>query len=151
MTQLSAREAALAIVPKFTGGLSMLSSSWIVYKVLTDKKKRSRTYHRLLATMSLCDIISSFCYFLSTWPIPPGPSQGWDNPARYGAVGTAATCTAQATGIQWGVTTAILNVMLSAHYLLVVRYNFTEQSLKKIEPYFLVVALVLGLGLSIPG
>ena len=123
---MESREAALAIIPKITGGLSFLGSGGIAYQVLSDRTKRGKTFHRLVALMSLCDMVSSFGFFLSTWPIPHGVNQGWGRPEHYAATGNAATCTAQGFGIQFGITTAFFNLMLSIHYLLVVRYNHTE-------------------------
>jgi len=147
----STREAVLAIVPKIGGALSFCSSGYIAYYVISDRRRRAKTYHRLLAVMSVCDMVSSFAYFLSTWPIPQGQNLGWKKNSHIWAVGNDATCTAQAVGIQWGVTSAVLNVALSAHYLLVIRYNVTERSLKKYEPFVGIFALLIGLALTIPG
>ena len=147
----STREIVLAVVPKITGALSLCSSGWIAYNVLSDRHRRTKTYHQLLALMSLCDMVGSFAYFLSTWPIPQGLNMGWKKNSHIWASGNDATCTAQAVGIQWGVTTAFLNVALSAHYLLVIRYHATERSLQKYSPYVMVFALLVGLGLTVPG
>ena len=65
----STREIVLAVVPKITGALSLCSSGWIAYNVLSDRHRRTKTYHQLLALMSLCDMVGSFAYFLSTGPI----------------------------------------------------------------------------------
>ena len=150
-SSLGAKEAALAIIPKITGGLSLLGSLYIAQHVLRDAKKRTKTYHRLLVIMSLCDAVSSLSYFMSTWPIPQGINHGWNNPSHYAALGNDATCTAQGVGIQWGVTTAVLNVALAVHYLLVVRYNFGETTLRKMQVYVLLFALLAALSLTIPG
>lgn len=148
---VTSREVAIATVPKVTGALSMAGSGWITYEVLSDPHKRHKTYHRLVVLLSICDIISSFSYFLSTWPIPQGENVGWKSPYHYQAVGNAATCTAQGFGIQFGVTTAFFNIMLAIHYLLVIKFNYTESALKKKEPFLWGTALVVGLGLSVPG
>ncbi|CAB9523100.1 expressed unknown protein [Seminavis robusta] len=148
---LTSREVAIAIVPKITGGLSIAGSGWISCQILADPKKRHKTYHRLVLLMSLCDLVSSFSYFLSTWPIPQGVNQGWKSPYHFHAVGNAATCTAQGFGIQLGVTTAFFNIMLALHYLLVIKYNYTESFLQKKERYMWAIALTLGLALSVPG
>jgi hypothetical protein len=147
----SSREAVLATVPKVAGGLSFCSSTWIVYNVLSDRRRREKSYHRLLALMGLCDMVSSFAYFLSTWPIPQGVNLGWKKNSHLWAAGNDATCTAQAVGIQWGVTSAVLNVFLATHYLLVIRYRATESTLKKYEPYVGTFAFMVGLGLTVPG
>jgi len=151
LEDVSTREAILAIVPKIGGLLSFCSSGCIAYYVISDRRRRAKTYHRLLAVMSVCDMVSSFAYFLSTWPVPQGQNLGWKKNSHIWAVGNAATCTAQAVGIQWGVTSAVLNVALSAHYLLVIRYKVTERQLKKYEPFIGIFALLIGLALTIPG
>lgn len=147
---LSSR-VAIAIVPKIPGVLSMVGSLWIAWKVLADHQKRRKTYHRLVLLMSLCDFVSSFSYFLSTWPIRQGVNEGWKSPYHFQAVGNAATCAAQGFGIQFGVTTAFFNIMLALHYLRVIKYNYTEADIQQKEPYMWGVALALGLGLSVPG
>lgn len=153
---LTSQEVALAIIPHVTGGLSMMGSAFIAISVLRSANKRRKTYHRLLLAMSISDFVSSFFYFLSTWPIPQGPVGGWDkyggSPYHYAAVGTEASCTTQGWGIQFGtMTTATYNVMLAIHYLLVVRWNFGEYKLKKtVEPWMLSIPPIVGLGLSLP-
>ena len=75
------------------------------------------------------------------------------SPYHYGAVGTQGTCTAQGWGIQYGITTtSTYNVMLAIHYLLTIRWNFSERRLKsKVEPYMLIIPPLVGLVLlSLP-
>lgn len=152
MSDLSPRVKALSIIPHFTGALSVVGSVSIAYRVLSDSKRRTKTYQRILLATSLCDAISSFCYFLSTWPIPQGVNDGWNDPYYFQAFGNEATCTAQGVGIQFGVVTAFYSVALSLHYLLVVRYRFTDEYIKnKIEPLMLGIPFVLALALTIPG
>ncbi|KAL7526475.1 hypothetical protein ACHAWF_001785 [Thalassiosira exigua] len=158
---LTPQEIALAIIPHITGGLSMLGSAYITFTVLSNEKKRGKTYHRLLVAMSLSDIVSSFSYFLSTWPIPQVGHEGvggWSkacdgcSPYHYASVGTDATCAAQGFGMQFGMmTTATYNVMLAIHYLLTIRWSFSEARLKsKVEPYMLAIPPLIGLALSLP-
>ena len=66
------QQRALALVPKFTGMLSLLSSAWVAIEVLTVKSKRRNVYNRLLLAMSIMDIAGSGTLFASTWPIPKG-------------------------------------------------------------------------------
>jgi hypothetical protein len=152
---ISAREVALAIVPHLTGGLSFTGAAISVGRVLWSQRKRKKTYHQLLCALSLMDLVSSFSYFLSTWPIPADSAYKgvWGSPYNYAAVGNKATCTAQGFGIQLGVTaSAFYNVMLSVHYILTIRFNFSEHELKtRCQPCMLSIPLVLGLALSIPG
>ena len=66
------QQVALALLPKFSGLLSICASVWIVVEVLKEPSKRSNVYHRLLCGMSLWDGIVSASMFLSTWPMPTG-------------------------------------------------------------------------------
>ena len=61
---------AIAIVPKIPAGLSIIGSAFIAYLVIRNPKKEVWTpYHRILLSMSLCDVCSSIAHFLSTWPV----------------------------------------------------------------------------------
>jgi hypothetical protein len=70
---------ALAIAPKITATLSVLSSIWIAIEILTVESKRNNVYNRLLLGMSIMDIAASGCFFASTWPIPRGMSTEMNN------------------------------------------------------------------------
>jgi hypothetical protein len=80
-------DKAVAIIPKVTGGISVLSSGFIIWPVVHSKNRRRTLYHRLLVGMSACDILSSFCFVLGTWPMPK-------NSGTFQASGTTATCEA---------------------------------------------------------
>jgi len=62
----------LAIMVKCTAVPSILGSSYIAYEVLKNKRKRGKTYHRLLLAMSISDIMSSTAIFVGSWAIPKG-------------------------------------------------------------------------------
>lgn len=83
------RQKALAIAPKGTAILSIIGSSWIIAEVLIDRRKRSTSYHQIMMFMSIADVVASFTFFLTTWPIPK------NTPGAFWAVGTTETCTAQ--------------------------------------------------------
>ena len=139
------QQVALAIAPKVTSVLSLFGSGWIAIEVLTKRSKRTNVYNRLLCAMSLCDILVSSWFFLSTWPIPEGtPGVAFDT-------GTQASCTAQGFFVQFGITSPVYNSCLAVYYLLVVRYGVTEDTLKGVEPIFHILALSFGLGTSFTG
>ena len=131
------------------------------------KKKKTTTYQRLIVMLCICDFIASFGYFLSTWPLPEGNNFGAaydygndvamlevdDGTGGTGGVVTFSNplCTAQGVFLHWGLTTALCNVVLSTHYILVVRYKFTERALRKAEPYYMSAIVLIGLiFISIP-
>jgi len=117
----------LALWPKVTSMLSLFGSLAICHSVLRNRKKRCRVLFRLLAAMSISDIITSLFKFLSTWPIPRGARFVYD------PKGTQATCSAQGFFMQFAVATPLYNMFLSLYYLLSIRYRWRESDLKKLE------------------
>lgn len=123
------QQIALAIVPKFTSFLSLLGSSWVILEVTTQKEKAQSVYHRLLCAMSIYDVLESVWNFCSTWPIPRGTPNIW------GASGTTQTCTAQGFFLQLGLAIPMYNASLSIYYLLVIKYNMLDDTLRRrVEP-----------------
>ncbi|KAL7532544.1 hypothetical protein ACHAWF_004175 [Thalassiosira exigua] len=133
----------LSIWPHFTGMLSMIGSSLIIYEVLRDPGKRKKVYHRLLLAMSLCDLNTSFWYFLSTWPIPKGTAK------VYQPSGTMASCTAQGFFIQFGISTPLYNTVLAMYYLFIIRFGWKEKRVKAAEKYFHALPLLWAAGTSL--
>lgn len=79
--------------------------------------------------MSVGDVFFSLAYFLTVWPSPSYlPYLDGKN------VGTVGTCTAQGFFLWFGRTVSIfLNCALSVFYLLMVKYNYRDYQLKKLE------------------
>jgi hypothetical protein len=116
----------------------------IIYIILPDKKRRSKTYHRLMLGISCCDLSASFWLGLSTWPIPEGGAL-W-------AVGNDTTCNVQGFFTQFGIASSFYNASLSFYYLLVVRYGWKESQLKGVERlFFHWIPLLWGLVSAITG
>lgn len=145
--ELSRRDVASAIVPKIAAALSILGSSCIIAEVLVDHgQKKGRAVPRLLLSMSISDLFFSFAWFLTTWPSPVGTNYVW------GAKGTTATCTAQGFFIQLGwIATPLFNISLSLFYLLMIRYNWSERKLNRLEPWVHGTIWALALGTAIMG
>jgi hypothetical protein len=146
------QSVVLALVPKFTGTLSLLSSTYIVQHVLMSRSKRRKTYHRILVGMSINDILGSFfSATLSTWPMP-ATNIGADLDI-FGAVGSVKTCTMAGFFNQGGNLAAPLyNGSLSTFYLLMIVYGWKEHALKKkVEPYFHIIPNMVGWGTGILG
>ncbi|KAL9188619.1 hypothetical protein ACHAXT_006997 [Thalassiosira profunda] len=142
-----AQTKALAFVPKVTAPLSILGSCCIMYDILTDRQKKlKRPYYRLMLGMSCSDALTSFWLFLSTWPIPEGTEGVW------GAAGTTASCTAQGFFIQLIVLSPFYNLNLSLYYLLLGKYQMTEEQIaKRFERYMHGIAVVVAVGFAILG
>ena len=105
---------SLAVGPKITSTFSILGSTFIVTKVLRYPQRRSRSHHRLLAGMSVCDFFASVATFLSTWPIPIG-TRG----VKF-AVGNITSCTIQGFMASFNIGVALYKTALAIYYLLVV-------------------------------
>ena len=142
------QQVALAIVPKITGSLSIMGSSYIIFdcvRGLRSGKRDRNTYRRLMVGISVVDITMSICFFLSTWPMPRG------TPFTYGARGNTQTCTAQGFFAQIGVSSVMYTVSLSTYYLLVIRYGWPESRIVKVEPFLHAIPLVFGFATMIAG
>lgn len=135
---------AMALAPKFTGIVSLVSSTFIIQHVLRDRRRRRLTYHRLLLGMSVSDFFGSLCCFLSTWPIPRGEACL--------AAGTTATCTAQGFFNQTAaLTTPTYNISLAIYYLLVIVKGWKENRVFKIEKYLHALPILAGFGTGFAG
>lgn len=136
-------------MPKVTACLSMLGSSIIIYLVVIKWKEQRHTaeslitYDRLLFMMSVMDVINSFVYFLSSWPIPYG------TPGVFGAVGTQQTCAAQGFIIQLGLAIPFYNGCLAINYLLVINKGWPERRVREVEPWLHMVSLLFPLATAI--
>lgn len=97
------QQAALAWIPRFTGLLSAIGSSLILWDILVSKKNaRSRSLtslQHLVCGMSIFDLFGSVGNMLSTIPIPE--NQNFESSSTsiptgvYGAKGNSGTCAAQ--------------------------------------------------------
>lgn len=139
------QQKCLAIAPKITASFSIFGTCYVIRNVLCSKKKRKLVYHRILLCISGIDLIIGICMFLSTWPIPS------DTANTFGAVGTTATCTAQGFFLQFAIMAPLYNAALSLYYLLMIRYNWTEERLRKLRLPVHGTILLFGLGTSIAG
>ena len=95
--------------------------------------------------MASFDIITAVAWSLATAPIDASEDQGY---YVEGAMGTEATCTAQAFFIQLGFTSIFYNVSLGIYYTLVVAYGWKEFQLRRIRVYMHIGPLLVGFGLA---
>ena len=144
--QYTSKQVALAIVPKCSATLSIIGSTYILQYILRRPAKRRTVFSRLMVGLSTSDVVASVCFFLSTWPVPAGTE------GAYGAVGTTETCTAQGFfGQAAYLCTPLFNGVLAFYYLLVIRYQWREDQLKRIEPYLLAGPPLIAVGVALAG
>ncbi|CAB9527021.1 expressed unknown protein [Seminavis robusta] len=140
----TSQDKALALLPKFSGFLSLCGSLYIVQHVLRSRERRGFVYHQILMAMSCSDVLGSSMYVLSTWPIPRGDAVF--------AVGNQATCNAQGTLDQFAsLTTPLFTGSLSIYYLLVIRYGWREEQVQRHRHWFFVIPFAMGVTTALAG
>jgi hypothetical protein len=110
------QEIVLSLLFVFSGTLSVLGSSTIVYKVLKNREKAT-PYDRLMLGLSGCDIVASLTLILGPFLLPQETSP------RVWARGTDATCTMLGFFAQLAFASIFYNCMLSFYCLLTVRFG----------------------------
>jgi hypothetical protein len=74
-----AQQVAITLVPAFSGTLSFLGSSCIIWLLLKDNRKKLKSVkHRILFALCFTDLINSLVFVFWSLPVPK------DTPAVYG-------------------------------------------------------------------
>ena len=125
---------AVAISIRISSFISMSASGYIIYQVFHSDKREAMLktlYHRIILTISALDIISSLALFMGTWPIPKDiVHDDW----IWGNIGTQTTCSIQGYFIQGSLlSVALSTTFLCIYFMLLIRYNWSERRLKKVE------------------
>jgi hypothetical protein len=138
------QDLLLAYTPKACATLSIPSSLFIIWEAIEDHRKGKGTaIQRALVGMSVVDVCASTAWFLSTWAVPIG-----SGPL---AKGNIASCNFQGFLLQLAVGAPLYNCSLALYYLLVIRFNWTNDQLVKIERYVHSFILAFMVGTSIAG
>jgi hypothetical protein len=123
-TLTDGQEITLYLLGVFAGALSVVGSSSIVYKVISDRAKAA-PHDRLMLGLSSCDIVASISYAMSPFLLPQDTSQ------RVWARGTDGTCTFLGFLTQFSFSAIVYNMMLSFYYLLTVRFGVKRAQFAK--------------------
>ena len=109
----------------------------IIASVVRFRKNRENVQQRILAAMSVCDLIFAFMmltgslWFLRNPTVP--------------AIGNETSCDFQGfINIVMIIATLLYNDALALYYLLVVKFNWTPSSLKKIEKWLHIAPFTVG-------
>ena len=142
---------ARVLLPKFTAAASFIGSALIIRDIVkryrTDRRKISPR-SRLLAALSLCDCLASAAWFLTSWPIPKD-DPFWSMLSIWN-VGTTQTCSAQGFFVHMSMGSLMYNCCLALHYLLVIRYNWSnERVAKTLEPFMHIFSISFALATGI--
>ena len=138
----------LAIVfLRFSGIVSLLSYTVILYMILSDRKvKLKRIHNRIMMMMSCFGIINALGWSLATSPVPRGTHM------VYGAIGNRASCSLQGFLLQMGSAVPSYNLAISIYFLLVVRYNIPDARIEsRIEPCMHAICTLYPIGTAIAG
>lgn len=143
-----------ATVPRFTGGISAISSALIIYVILRSRLRFSTVYHRIMFCLSLMDIIGSVCMALTSLPMPSHMprEEEFDYFWAGARLGNTMTCNMQGFFVIFGMTSMFYyNGMLCVYYACAIAFGMREKIIKKkIEPILLSFPIIVGLGCAIP-
>ena len=150
MANTEALQRGAEILPKVTGAISIVASTFVARHITTTKQWREISLtNMMIFWISVVDIIASFfVYFMSSWMAPPSHAD-W----LIYAAGTTATCTAQGFFVVFSFAYfSTAYTQLSVLYWLIVRYGWTKKNLekKRIRLSFLLPPLLVALCFSVP-
>lgn len=139
-----------ALLPKPGALLALAGSYCVIREVVSDligdgkKSRKALPVSRVILSMSICDFFCAFSLFLSTWPTPSQVKNVWGN------IETQEFCTCQGFFGQFGLTGSMLwSLTLAVFYLLIVRYNWKDRQLEKLERWLHGGIWTITLGLAI--
>ena len=162
-TSLSERQRIiLALSKTVSASLSLFASLIIIYKIYLRFKERPKgttvssslrssrndsitTYHRLILSISVLDVIHSVSSAFSTVLVPPSTGAVF-------AHGTIGTCAAQGFFQQLTPTIVIYMAIMNTYFMLKIRYNIPDAVFqRKYEMYFHAVPVAFFLITGITG
>jgi hypothetical protein len=87
-----------ALAPLYSGGVSVLASSTVIYLIFKSQTKLRTIYHRIMLGMSTADVLGSLAMGLSTLPMPRCPYEELNIQYDWAGMrlGNVYTCNAQA-------------------------------------------------------
>jgi hypothetical protein len=140
-----AQQVAITIVPAFSGTLSFLGSSCIIWLLMSENRKKLKSVkYRILFALCFTDLINSLVFVFWSLPIPKG------TPGVWGALGTKATCDAQAVFIHFGNIGSFYNAALALYFYKSLCYSMKdEQIAKRYEKWIHIVSIGWCLGTAI--
>lgn len=125
--------------PCWVAPLSILGSALTLRAIYHQFREKNAltTYQRLLMGISTSDLVFSTALAFGPFPIR-SELREFGVPA-YGTVGT---CAAQGFVLQLGAASFAYSSMLLGYFVLVIRYNATTRSLRRIEPFMHAIPIV---------
>ena len=137
------QQIALAIVPKFTALISVMSMSYAVKMIIRCRKMLRRMYHRMFLGFAIYDITQNLTFITGTWAIPSGIEDTFWN------TGTDATCKAQAFFSQLGLGSQLYLSALCMSLYFAVKNDFQEIRYRKFEKIAHICSIIVPMALAI--
>jgi hypothetical protein len=129
MALTAQQQLALGIIPRVTAMMSVLGSSFIIYEVLKNPKKRVMAYHLQMLALSIADFLFSTTFFVGNWP---APDSGW--------------CTANGfLGLLTAAPEAMLSAGVCVYYLLFVYFAWSEEKILRYQRVLIIFPIIWGL------
>ena len=129
MALTTQQQLALDIIPRVTGAMSMLGSSFIIYEVLKNPKKRGMAFHLQMIALSIVDFLYSTAWFVYNWPAPDSGSCA--------AIGFLFLLT--------GTPEAMLSAGVCVYYLFFVYFSWSEEKILRYQRVMIVFPIIWGL------
>ena len=140
-----------AVIPRFSAGISSLSSSLIIYIIYRSFPKLKTVYHRIMLGMSISDILGSIAVGLTTLAMPK--ELPFDPPFFEGTrLGNSETCKSQGFFFTFGfVAMFSYNGTLFLYNTCSIVFQMQEKKIVKyVEPVIHLVPLSAGLAVAVP-
>ncbi len=132
-------------VTSTAAAVSMVSSFCVIYFVLVSKS--NTTYHRIMLFSSVCDVVTSSMFAITTLPMPGDVIYPFEGKK----IGSFASCQCQAF-VYFVASQHMIcaNVALNIYYVCTIRYQMDGERFKKIiEPIVWIFVVILPLPLPI--
>ncbi|GFH55121.1 hypothetical protein CTEN210_11597 [Chaetoceros tenuissimus] len=130
------------ILPIITGLISTCSSALILFIIFKSTKKLKDVYHRILALISVLDIIFSLALATSTLPIP---NEDFYSSFKGPRLGNHGTCQTQGFFLIFGYLMTPLLMLFLCYYYVSISCRITQDTFKKVEAFFYPCAIAWGL------
>jgi hypothetical protein len=131
---------------RIAGILTVICAGYIIQDVVKDAGRRKATKNRIILLMSVCDFLNQLFHSVIGSAMVPKDT------GVPGAAGNQISCDVQGfVAYVGGAASGLYNVSLAICYLLMVRYRYTDEQLRKLEPYFLYPPIIMCLLMSIAG
>jgi hypothetical protein len=140
MSYSTNQQFAMALIPKFSGSIGILSSLFIMSEILHDYRKGDMNpIKRALLGVTCFEICGSLGWFLSGWALPRDSDFAFAN-------GTITSCNFQGFLLQFVIGAPMFNGMLQYLFFLLVKGKFSLKDINFIEriAYTLIVIYAFG-------